>query len=107
MWYSCTLWLEFEQNAHFILGPLFSPNMGYSILRGIEESGQEPSVRFNRRPLTKPTEFSDVQLNEANYSKQSVVAPTDYPLVFPYEPKPPTSATPTTSTGRIFKAASP
>ena len=81
--------------------------MGYPILRGIEESAQEPSMRFNRQPPTQPTECSDVQLNEAKCSKQSVVALPDNPLVFPHEPNPPTSATTTASTGRIFKAASP
>lgn len=59
-------------------------------MRGIEESAQEPPVRFNRQPPTQPTEFSNVQLNEANYSKQSVMAPTDNPLVFPHESQPPT-----------------
>jgi hypothetical protein len=87
--------VEFQNNVHLIGGPLFSPNMGYPILRGIEESIQEPSVRSNRQPPTQPTEFSDLQLNETNYSKQSVVAPTDNPLAFPHEPKPPTSATTT------------
>jgi hypothetical protein len=81
--------------------------MGYPILTGIEESAQEPSVRFNRQTPTQPTDFSDLQLKEANHSKQTVVAPTDNPLVFPHEPNPPTSATTTASTGRIFKAASP
>jgi len=81
--------------------------MRYPILRGTEESAQEPSARFNRQPPTQPTEFIDFQLNEANYSKQSVVTPTDNPLVFPHEPNPPTSATTTASPGRIFKAPSP
>jgi len=83
------------------------PKFGAPLLRDAEESAQTPSVRFNRQLPTQPTEFSDVQLNKSNYSKQCVVAPTDNALVFRHEPKPPTSATPIASTGRICKAASP
>jgi hypothetical protein len=56
--------------------------------------------------LSQPTQFSDFQLNEANSSNQSTVAPSDFPTVSPHEPSPSTSATPTASTDRTVKAES-
>ena len=38
--------------------------MGYPILGEFEVNAQEPTVQ----PFTQPTGFSDLQLNEANYS---------------------------------------
>jgi hypothetical protein len=71
----------------------------YGVMEHFEESAQEPTVRCNIQPATQPTGLSDFQLNDSNSSKQSTVASSDFPTVFPHEPLPSTSATPIDSTG--------
>ena len=66
--------------------------MGYPMVGDFAESSQQRTVYFNTQVATQPTQFSDFQLNEANSSNQSTVAPSDFPTVFPHEPTPSTSA---------------
>jgi len=87
-------------------GSLLSPSMGYPILGYFEESAREPSVRFNRQPATRLTEFSRFQLNESNSSNQCIFARSDFPTFFSHERAPSTSATQMASTDRRMKPAS-
>jgi hypothetical protein len=63
-------------------------------------------VRLNTQPATQTTGFSDFQPNEADSSTQSILAPSDFPTVFPHKTTPSTSVIQTASTGRTVKAAS-
>jgi len=65
--------------------------MEYPILQDFEEIAQEPTVRLNIQPATKPTRFSEFQLHEANTSNNSIETTSDSPTVFTHEPTPSTS----------------
>jgi len=97
--------VKFQSGELLIWDTLLVPNMGYPVLGDFEESAQEPTLRFNIQTATQSTGFSDVQLNEANYSSQSTMASSDFHFVFSHSPTPSTSAT-RTSSGRTVEAAS-
>jgi hypothetical protein len=74
--------VDFQSGDLLMWDAQLAPNMGYSVLGDFEESAQEPTLRFNLQPATQSTGFSNVQLNEANYSSQFTMAPSDFHFVF-------------------------
>ena len=79
--------------------------MGYRIVGDFEENAEVPTVLSSIQPATQPTGLSDFLLNETSSTNQSIMAGSDFPIVFSHEPKPSTLTKPTASTGRIVKAA--
>jgi hypothetical protein len=64
------------------MGCSVGPDMWYPVLGDFGKSAQEPTLRFNMQPATQSTWFSDVPLNEANFSSQSTMASSDFHIVF-------------------------
>ena len=60
------------------------PSTGYPTLVDFEESARGPAVNFNMQLAPQPTGFGDLQINEANSSNPSPVAPSDFPTFFPH-----------------------
>ena len=74
--------VEFQSGELLIWDALLATNMGYPVLGDFEENAQEPNLRFNIQPATQSTGFSDVKLNESNYSSQSTMEPSDFHFIF-------------------------
>ena len=105
-WQIYRLWLNYNMvsSKYGVLG-LTPPSTGYPKLADFLESARGPAVHFTIQSASHPTRFRDLQINAANSSNPSPVAPSDFPTVFPHEPSPPTFSYTTASAGRIVKAA--
>jgi hypothetical protein len=64
--------------------------MGHPLLEDSEKSAQELTVHLNIQLATQTTGFSDFQSNEANSFNQSILAPSDFPIVFSHKTTPST-----------------